>query len=408
MFEESKKKLNKLLEKKVIVEAENYSFKSKKEVGASEGNFVTKDGKTSLMKPVNTEPPTDQKIKGDRDDMIAEEMTASLYQLYLYEYAPNVGIAKYKKPDQPETNQWKDKVMSTSEFLDDFTSLKDLNPSLESKKNIRNFEKVIAVSTFLGDGDFHSENIGVIKKEENGQEFLVAAKIDHGRSRIFPSSEKEMRRLLSDRIAKWNYDGMPLNVNKFIEAIDSIENVSSDQIESHIRFNSRKLRNSGLELSPIFAGKSLKLNNSVTQKPSFEKLEQFYIDNLSKQKEIFASFKKTLETISKIDAPQEWKNGQWIHDLKRKDPVDWAIEQSYTIEGMDAAEWREKQSLSIKVTKFKSIPAESQKDVIEELSQIEKKIKTLDIISIGNNSFHSTIQNKNLLQNIKTRNNSIE
>lgn len=51
------------------------------------------------------------------------------------------------------------------------------------------------MSLFLGDNDFHGENLGIVREtSDEGLEQYNVVKIDHGRSRFFPANEKELRR----------------------------------------------------------------------------------------------------------------------------------------------------------------------------------------------------------------------
>ncbi len=334
-FENKSKKRNhqqlrKLIKDKVIASSEDFTPVQQKTEGASEGGIERRDGKLYMVKPVRKGRIEDKTQVGNKDDILAELMTASLYKRFLYDRAPIVGIAK-------NDAQESDYVSSTSEFIEGFKSLKELRLTPEQKSLLKGFEKVVTVSTFLGDGDYHSENIGAVRSNNEEDHYLHAVKIDHGRSRIYPSSEKDLRRRLSSYIEKWNYQDMPLNVEEFIVAVNEVNKISTEEIEDFIRNSAYKIKSSGLTPNPRFAGESMRTNSEVI---STAKLEQFYISKLSKQKEIFEEFKSTLEIISKIDAPLEWKNGKWLTDIREQDPIEWLKNNNLTIEGLSADEWK--------------------------------------------------------------------
>ena len=60
-------------------------------------------------------------------------------------------------------------------------------------KDIQGFEKVIASCLMMGEGDYHSGNIGVVTtKDESGKDVHTAVKIDHGRSAEVYNRESDL------------------------------------------------------------------------------------------------------------------------------------------------------------------------------------------------------------------------
>ena len=343
--ESARSKLEKLYEDKSLVSTSSYEIIGDKEEGASAGKVGRRNEKVFMMKPVASGKVTDSLEVGDKDDMIAESMTGDLYKRFLHDRAPTIGLAN--SPVEGLSTEWRDKVVMTSEFLDDFqninkSGLKTASPAKLNKVN--GFEKAVAVSLFLGDNDFHGENLGVVRKtSDEGLEQYNVVKIDHGRSRSFPANEKELRRGLAQKFERWGYNTMPMDVNKLMTAIDGINTVSGAEIENIVKSSSYRLKRTGLEINSSFAGKSMRPSHDP-QDPnktisSYELLENFYIDRVQKQKQVFQEFRDNLETISKIDIEPAWKKGAWIQTIKDKDPIVWARENNRTIEGKDPIVW---------------------------------------------------------------------
>ena len=115
-----------------------------------------------------------------------------------------------------------------------------------AKDEIKGFEKVVAVSSFLGEVDYHGENFGVVT---NGKEKHVV-KIDHGRSGWgFLDSEEKTMKKIRDKIRAFEYQEIPFEVEPFKTAISEINKVSKYEIKTLIAKRSDHLKSEGLKLN---------------------------------------------------------------------------------------------------------------------------------------------------------------
>lgn len=90
-----------------------------------------------------------------------------------------------------------------------------------------------------------------------------------------------------------------------------------------------------------------------SNKISYKKLEEFFISALKKQKEIFAELNEDLKVITKIDAENiDFFTEEWILEIyggkQKRDPIEFAIERSLTIEGKKPLIWALANSHKIK------------------------------------------------------------
>ncbi|MEK6733739.1 MAG: hypothetical protein AABY27_01370 [Pseudomonadota bacterium] len=244
-----------------------------------------------------------------------------------------------------------------SKFLDNFTTLseakKDKTRSDELTQ-IKGFERVVAACMFLGDHDYHDENLGVSVRDGESH----AVKIDHGHAgESFEADEKALRQALHDTLGTNNplpafkYNYLNFNINEFKRAVDEISSVSDEEMENIIERKAYNLQKSGFKLDDNLTfkvGKETKLlapadpsatTDEEKMRSRYKNLVKNYLYSYKKQKAAFQEVSKKLDIIAKIDMPEEWKNREWI-EMVHEDPIKWAIENGKTIEGQSPSEWQ--------------------------------------------------------------------
>lgn len=199
--------------------------------------------------------------------------------------------------------------------------------------HLEGFEKVIAASLFLGEVDYHHENIGLV---ENAYGELRAAKIDHGRSGKLIQNKLSKEELMQKFIASrptMQIDSVAFNVDKFDNAIKEILTISNEEIESFIQKDLYKIKSTGFKLNPTYydidistkivdaniadsTDKSIKINFKDNQTielttPKNEKLtlnidennNLYFLDNNGQEKHIDINIDalKTLTRSSSLD-----------------------------------------------------------------------------------------------------------
>ena len=170
---------------------------------------------------------------------MTEYMVSPLYKRILYDRAPTIGLTK----------QEGNKIYLKSKFFEDFETLEDYKKRLPQEANhkirINGFEKVIAASLFLEEADYHSENIGIVTKNDGE---IHAVKIDHGRSAWGNAANESdlMRNFVANRI-KLGYENIEFNVHEFNKAINEIKNISLEEMETIIQARAISLKNSGFK-----------------------------------------------------------------------------------------------------------------------------------------------------------------
>jgi uncharacterized protein len=218
-------------------------------------------------------------------------------------------------------------------------------PKGQELQRAEGIEKNLAACMFLGDGDYHGGNLGVVN--QNGKPSIV--KIDHGRAHYFSSNENRLRAEVCHRLNRYDYHGLEFDIRKLKESVDQIINISDEEIENLVKKNSYELKKLGVKLddslefyensnnTQMMASKSGNL--STEQDNRYANMEQNYIRLYKAQKQTFIKLSKNLDIIMKIDMPQEWKKRDWIHEVKGEDPIDWAINNQKTIQGIEPRAW---------------------------------------------------------------------
>lgn len=115
------------------------------------------------------------------------------------------------------------------DFVSDLLANVDIQDYYKNTlQELSGFEKIIASSLWLGDGDFHGGNI----LYKDGELF----KIDHGKAGlVFIDNEENLRRHLHQRFGEYKYhDKMPLNIEKMQNAISGFSDIGKEELDNMI------------------------------------------------------------------------------------------------------------------------------------------------------------------------------
>ena len=246
--EEIKQDLTKFFEDRLSVPVSKYKESGKKEKGVSSGFVGSKDGSTYMLKTAHLQqengPLDDGTDAANKQDFMAEYMMSPLYNRLLYGAAPVIGLA----------NEAGSEIYLKSKFLDNFQLLYD---AIRDDLSFSGFEKVIATSLFLGEIDYHNQNLGVVTTQ-NGEKQVV--KIDHGRSAENWWNARDESTIMYDlysNIPKFYYQDIPFSVSEFKDMVDNIDTISENEIESLIGSQSDKLKKTGFKPNAKYNNKDL-------------------------------------------------------------------------------------------------------------------------------------------------------
>ncbi len=247
-----------------------------------------------------------------------------------------------------------------------FKALRHTSPEFDSfghekVAKIIGFQKTISACLFLGEIDYHAQNLGIV----NGQ----IVKIDHGRSGMdFFKDESYLRKTMAQNFEDFGYQDFPFNAQEFRNCLASIISISDEEIEKLVRKQIDILKKQNFKLPETieyYDGQKLikiKLNN-------FQDLENFYISAYKANKQIFSKLQDTLETISQIEfsenkeVQQKWLNGKWLFNIKDEDPLIWAAKNGKRIIIKEGENLVKKDSLLILIEQKKLMPPLNQDPV---------------------------------------------
>lgn len=313
-----------------------YKYHEKKPSGISTGFTGQKNGTNYMLKSSNTS-------EEEATDFTMEYIFAPLFKRILFNQSPIIGLAT-------EANN----IHLKSKFLENFQTIFDARKTKRAIP-LNGIEKVLATSIFLGDHDYHTENLGIITKNiinTTGKQATVTqvAKIDHGKSGFFNKNltASDIRQELLDASDEFNY---PLNFDQLLSAVKTINEIPSEEIANITRNRVTTLKSSKFQLPdystnfpPKYNYFTAKIPRNSTQhsksneKIKYQKLEEFLIHNLNEQKKAFLELETSLEIINKIDSPNESKI-TLLRQIKEKDPIIWARNNNKTISGQDPIIW---------------------------------------------------------------------
>ena len=282
-------------------------------MGADIVYWKTKEHKKSIIQDMT--PSMLHKIQDSIRDTINNHIKTGVIKEEKKPYFTNMAIAQVLRDSDPAIDQYMIKLA----------------------QNIKGFEKVLAACLFMGEEDFHGENIGVVGNK--------VVKIDHGRSGMsLFNNETALRTKLEKSIAELSYGDMTINPILLKKYIDEICYISSEELSHLIGSRIYDLKKEGFHLEDrVFYYQG---NQMITRDINdYNDLENFYMEKFTHQQEVMRSFGETLSIISQIEysssskEQNKWMNGKWLKDINGGDPILWAINNNKAISGKDPILW---------------------------------------------------------------------
>jgi ankyrin repeat protein len=260
-----------LLDDRGISDLGNYQAQGAKTAGVSTGfigrynqsNYMLKEGKIGFEETAAR----NSTIGADKRDLLTEYLTSSLYERILKDRAPKIGLAQISDPEYQQTINLKSKFFNEfktiSEFKDE--NLEEINKG--NKINIKGFEKVIAACLFMGEIDYHDENLGVATNK-HGEQYAV--KIDHGRSGFDLLELKDERSLMNEflEMSSFYYENINFSIDEFKKAVDEITTISENEIDILIQNRLHNIRKTGFKLNQEYfklTGDDVQLGSSFIE-----------------------------------------------------------------------------------------------------------------------------------------------
>jgi hypothetical protein len=293
----------------------------------------------------------------DKTDSIREYIMSGVLELFLHGKTSKTSLVTQEKILK------KGQVGLRSMFIEDFTLLQDARK--DKKIKIDNFEKVVLTNLFAGEVDDSAGNIGIVPSKDPNYDYS-AVKIDHGRSGVyFYNNESHAREQLVKKLEFYRYKedyGLGLNIeNKkhltsVLSSLEEINNIQYDSIKNVMESKLFQLEKVGIkeENFDLFyypTNDELGLYPPVYDK---KKGSQEFIKKFDKQLNIMSEMKKSIEIISKFDRGEKIRDdffaGDWLHQIREKDPVIWAYENNVKIGGEDPIKWAINNKYQIKLT----------------------------------------------------------
>ena len=238
-----------------------YVSKDIKTKGVSQGFIGEKGNAKYILKSgeidFNENIPYNSTSAADKRDLVTEFISSALYERILKDRAPKIGLAE--QPDSPS----KKHIYLKSKFLEGFEDIDTYKNKNPGQLEIDGFEKVIAACLFMGEIDYHDQNIGIAKGKDGNS---YAVKIDHGRTGLGlvrdQDEESIMRSFLENR-NYFDYSDIAFKANKFKDAVSEISNVSDDEIDHLIENRVDVLKKTGFKLNAEYAGYGVRLGTKV-------------------------------------------------------------------------------------------------------------------------------------------------
>jgi|GEM_PF-3995911 len=329
--------VSRILEKKLSSKASTHQDSVEIKIhGRTPGNIYTRDDGTQYILKTAEMHPTDREAKSNKNQFLCEYMSIAEY--LLYNKAPVIGLAtdsefdtklkKYKDPSQ---------LFLRSEFIEGFIPLSHfvkikLNISRVPEVNeITGFEKILAVCMFVGDWDFHRENLGVVTRSDK----KMMVKVDFGLANSFYTNERLLREKLFSRLKDFGLTHVNVHAEKLKEAVDEIIKMDDSEIERIIKHRAYNLKRLGYVLDDNVLASynqrrvSLSPFNDKGDNETdcrYQELENRYIDIYRNQKAVFKELSRSLDTIIRIVEPKKWLDNKWLYEIGNSiDPEFWAI-----------------------------------------------------------------------------------
>ncbi|ETO26208.1 hypothetical protein RFI_10929 [Reticulomyxa filosa] len=288
----------------------------------------------------------------------------------------------------------------------------------EAFKDINGFEVAFASSIAAGDIDRHGNNFGISKDKE-------VVKIDQGKAGLeVYSTEQELRKVILKNFIDFGYakektdidissDGqlvevkthkmiISFDIRKFKEALDQ-QQIGKDELENVIGNRVVKLYKADVNLIDHKYRMNLDSASSgdrlVLTANNKEDVVDFYVLSTVWRMNIAKELSNTLDIILKTNAPDELlKSGNWIISLADKDPIAWAKENGYSIEGKDPVQWAVNKP-SEWLEEYNKIKAKQELGITNNSNADKQDIKIINKLSVfemRENSSSENVDSKNL------------
>jgi ankyrin repeat protein len=225
------------------LDIESYKEVEEKEKGYSAGFIGKKDESTYMLKLGETnyieELEEYRGIAAEKRDLSTEYITSSLYERILKDRAPKIGLVK-------ENEHY---IYLKSKFLDEFQGINTYKEVHPDEIEFDGFEKVLAACLYMGEVDYHGQNIGVAR---GGDGAMHAVKIDHGRTGFELFGDEDEVSIMQDlmqNVKNHDYSDLVIDAKKFQEAVTEINSISNSEIDNLIKNRIYNLKKTGFKLN---------------------------------------------------------------------------------------------------------------------------------------------------------------
>lgn len=349
------KKLNSHLKDKTPAKETDFSLVTDDVEGLSESYIASRnfDKHAHILKKITKEVPEFEEDESKTDHLIArgefvtELVTSKLYNRAIPKRSPVINLVSSDNSSN---------LHLSSKFFADFQTLEEATEAEKDYENIgwkihemsvKGFSKVVAASMFLGEGDPHSGNIGVLPiKDEDGKQLTTpdgkplyeAVKIDHGRSSFYvENTSDDMIRSTYAIMMELEYNNVKFSLSEFRETVKTITGISDDEIRMMVKSSISELKEKGFKFEVSMLDPELQEKLETMDGANMEeKLENYYSSNLIRRRDMMKEIDSRLELIEKFsdkDMPyipaEEFKNKiSWLEALAEGGPPE-AIAEEY-------------------------------------------------------------------------------
>jgi len=281
-----------------------------------------------------------------RSDLINEALTGSFYARLLPGRAPEIQLVELQDNNS---------IGLSSRFFDNYQSFKDYKASNPDSSHPQGFEGVMAVCLWMGEGDFHDGNLGVVKKDNEN----IFVKIDHGRSGTmqFENGIDAIQKFTMFFQAKGYTDPTALNSysinpSKFKEALIQMNQITDNEIENLAQQRIYQLQQHGIDFRNLdrttavsqlneqirksqwaitVKGKENFKVNTKTHFSNAAEFEEHFIMQIKKQKQAMIevtdilSLAESLAIKLEASSTKSADEKKWLENF-RSNKADWLIE----------------------------------------------------------------------------------
>ena len=232
-----------------------------KDKGVSDGFFAKKGKEKYILKSGKMDFDESEAENGtqsaDKRDLMTEYVTSILYERILKDRTPKIGLAEKSSSNK------KDYIYLKSQFLPEFQDIRTYKNYNPGHLEINGFEKVMAACLFMGEIDYHNQNVGVARGHDGE---LHAVKIDHGRTGMGLADYKDDKSIMNSfkkKIFRFEYYNIDIKVNKFKEAVSEINSISNDEIDHLIQNRVYNLKQTGFKLNNEYQSYDVNLGTKI-------------------------------------------------------------------------------------------------------------------------------------------------